>query len=163
MKRATSLCAVVVFLGFAAAPALAQGSGALTADDYVEIQQLYARYAHTIDLGDAKGWADTFTPDGVFGDPSSDRATRGRQSLVAFAENAYGRNNGTGRHWNSQVLITPTFTGADGSCYLLLMDTGAQPVGVRVAGIYRDKIVKTAAGWRFSNRVVTTDRPTGSN
>ncbi len=43
------------------------------------------------------------------------------------------------------------------------MDTGAQPVGVRVAGIYRDKIVKTAAGWRFSNRVVTADRPTGSN
>ena len=163
MKRATILCAVVLFLGFSAAPALAQGGGALTADDYIEIQQLYAKYAHTIDLGDAEGWADTFTPDGMFGDPSSDSATRGRQSLVAFAANAYVRNSGTGRHWNSQVLITPTSAGADGSCYLLLLDTGAQPVGIRVAGIYRDKIVKTADGWRFSNRVASADRPSGSN
>ena len=163
MKRVTSLCVVVLFLGFGAAPALAQGSGALTADDYIEIQQLYAKYAHSIDLGDAAGWADTFTPDGVFGDPSSDSATRGRESLIAFAEQFHGGNGGTARHWNSQVLIEPTSAGADGACYLLLIETGTQPVGVTVAGIYRDKIVKTAAGWRFSNRVVTADRPTGSN
>ena len=90
-----------------------------------------------------------------------------RNPRVRFAhslcETSYGGNNGKARHWNSQVLITPPAAGADGACYLPLMDTGAQPVGVRVAGIYRDKIVKTAAGWRFSNRVVTADRPTGSN
>ena len=163
MKRAASLCTFVLFLGFAAAPAQAQGSGTLTADDYIEIQQLYAKYAHTIDLGDPEGWADTFTPDGVFGDPSSDGATRGRESLVAFVERVSAGRTGSSRHWNSQVLITPTDTGADGSCYLLLFNTSAEPVSVRIAGIYQDKLVKTAAGWRFSNRVANSDGPAGSN
>ena len=38
MKLAASLCAVILFLGFAAAPALAQGGSAFTAEDYIEIE-----------------------------------------------------------------------------------------------------------------------------
>ena len=154
MKHAAVICAVVLGLISVAVPASAQ-SGKLTADDYLEIQQLYARYAHTLDLGDAEGWADTFTPDGVFGN------SKGRDELVTFAEGFYGRG-GSARHWNSQVLITPTADGADGSCYLLLVDTGSQPTSITVAGIYTDKIVKTSAGWRFSERTATIDRPSGS-
>ena len=119
------------------------------------IQQLYARYAHTLDLGDAEGWADTFTPDGVFAN------SKGRAELITFAEGFYGRG-GDARHWNSQVLITPTAEGADGSCYLLLVNTGAQPVSITVSAIYQDKIVKIAAGWRFQERVATVEMPAGS-
>ena len=54
----------------------------LTAQDYTEIDQLYARYNFSIDSGDAEGWADTFTPDGVFGGN-----TEGRAALVEFATN----------------------------------------------------------------------------
>ena len=53
----------------------------LTADDHAQIHQLYARYVQAIDFGDAIGWADTFTPDGSFGD-----AVTGRDALIAFAE-----------------------------------------------------------------------------
>ena len=68
-------------MGLSAALNAEQGSGGrLTADDYVEIQQLYAQYAHALDLGDAQAWADTFTSDGVFSD------AKGREELVAFAK-----------------------------------------------------------------------------
>lgn len=163
MKRAAIACTVALFLAVAAAQVLVRGNDALTADDYIEIQQLYAKYAHTLDLDDPEGWADTFTADGVFGDPSSENASRGRESLVAFAERVNAGRSGSSRHWNSQVLITPTDTGADGSCYLLLFNTSADPVSIRIAGIYQDKLVKTAAGWRFSNRIAKSDRPAGSN
>ena len=154
MKYAAVMCAMVVGLMSVTSVASAQ-SGKMTADDYVEIQQLYAQYAHTLDhLGDAEGWADTFTPDGVFAN------SKGRDELVKFAEGFYGRG-GSARHWNSQVLITPTADGADGSCYLLLVDTSSQPASITVSGIYNDKIVKTSSGWRFKERVADVERPSG--
>ena len=43
--------------------------GTLTAADYVEIQQLVARYSYAVDTHADNGYAyaDLFTPDGVFG------------------------------------------------------------------------------------------------
>lgn len=155
MKCLAAVCAIAIGLVSVVSVRAGQGGGAMTAEDYLEIQQLYARYAHTLDLGDAEGWADTFTPDGVFADST------GRAELITFAEGFYGRG-GDARHWNSQVLITPTADGADGSCYLLLVNTGAQPASITVSGIYRDKIVKTSGGWRFKERVATVERPSGS-
>jgi hypothetical protein len=50
-------------------PAAAADAGAapkLTADDYVEIQQLYANYAHALDKGEGERFASTFVLDGEF-------------------------------------------------------------------------------------------------
>ena len=154
-----SVSVVVISFGFAfvgivppISISVTAGAGELTAEDYIEIQQLYVQYAHTLDLGDAEGWADTFTEDGVFGE------AKGRTGLVDFAKGFFDRG-GSDRHWNSQVLITPTAEGADGSCYLLLIDTSVQPVGITVSGIYTDKIVKTPNGWRFKNRIAKLEMP----
>jgi hypothetical protein len=38
----------------------------LTADDYIEIQQLYANYAHALDQGEGERFASTFVLDGEF-------------------------------------------------------------------------------------------------
>jgi hypothetical protein len=59
------------------ATGLAQGRK-LTADDYIEIQQLYAQYNIAIDSGHAEGYAATFTPDGVF------NTSNGHDALVRF-------------------------------------------------------------------------------
>ena len=67
------------------------GAGMLTSQDHGEIRQLYARYAHTIDTGEAEGWADTFTADGVFGN------AHGRAALVEFVHTVYKRNQELGR------------------------------------------------------------------
>jgi hypothetical protein len=124
--------------------------GTLTPQDYNEIQQLYARYAQTIDAGDADGWARTFTPDGVFG------ATKGTEKLVEFARGFYQRFKGGARHWYNQILITPTPEGAKGSCYLMLFDVGTK--AITTSGIYQDTLVKTAGGWRFKERVTIVDK-----
>ena len=44
------------------------GGATLTPQDYIEIQQLVARYPYALDGGLGKGavYADLFTPDGVF-------------------------------------------------------------------------------------------------
>ena len=153
MNRAASFWAVVLVVGALGAAGAGQGAvGSLTAADHIEIQQLYARYARALDLGDPEAWADTFTGDGVFRDAA------GRDELVAYAESSYSRRGGTGRHWNSQLVVTPTAEGADGSAYLLLLDVGAQTPGIGVAGVYSDKLVKTPAGWRFKSRRVDIDR-----
>ena len=51
----------------------------LSAQDYIDIEQLYATYNHAIDSGDADAWAATFTPDGSF----NTRFT-GKEGLVGF-------------------------------------------------------------------------------
>jgi hypothetical protein len=48
------------------------------------IQELCARYCHTIDSQDSEGWAQCFTPDGVF--EFDGWAIRGRPALAAYAE-----------------------------------------------------------------------------
>ena len=154
MVRWKVLAALVVGLAVVgASPAAAQS---LTPDDYAEIHELYARYNQTIDSGDAEGWADTFTPDGVFAN-ATDRA-----GLVEFAANFHKGQGGAARHWNSNILITPTAEGADGSCYLLLWNTGVRPPTIIVSAIYRDKLVKTGDGWRFKSRTTEMDQAAGS-
>ena len=55
----------------------------LSAEDHLEINQLYASYVQAIDLGDAIGWANAFTLSGSF---DSGDSTVGRDNLIAFAE-----------------------------------------------------------------------------
>ena len=129
----------------------------LTAQDYAEIDQLYARYNFSIDSGDAEGWADTFTPDGVFRGN-----TEGRAALVELATNFYKGQGGAARHWNTNLVVTPTAEGADGACYPLLWNTGGRPASIIVSTIYRDKLVRTADGWRFKSRTTEVDRPAAS-
>ena len=66
----------------------------LSAEDHAEINQLYAGYVQAIDLGDAVGWADAFTPNGSFGD-----SVTGRDALIAFAERYHEENGSEPRHW----------------------------------------------------------------
>ena len=125
----------------------------LTTPDYVEIQQLYARYATTIDAGDAEGWANTFTPDGIFNNSS-----RGHDALVQFVHDWRDKRNGAARrHWNSNLVITPSEQGAIGSIYLLLLDIGSRPPVPVSSWIYEDALVKTPQGWRFKTRVLHGD------
>jgi hypothetical protein len=91
-----------------AVPATAQR--ALTAMDYVDIQQLYARYNDAIDAGDAEAFANTFTADGAF------NTFKGRPALIDFMAQWTGRMNGANRrHWNTNLVITPSSDGANGS------------------------------------------------
>jgi hypothetical protein len=57
MRKAYALPIVFVFLlGAALSHAQDGKKGALTAQDYVEIQMLYAQYNHNIDSGNIEGY-----------------------------------------------------------------------------------------------------------
>ena len=127
--------------------------GTLTAADYVEIQQLVARYAYAVDTHADNGYAyaDLFAPDGVFGG-----ATRGREALADLARTTQKDRGGPlfTRHYLTNVIIYPTPEGARGNQYLVAIDVseGGKPSGVVHGGRYDDVYVKTAQGWRFRSR-----------
>jgi SnoaL-like domain len=150
--KLTGLAAIVLAL---AATGYAQPrKGALSADDYVEIQQLYAQYNNAIDSGDAEGYAATFIPDGVF------NTFNGHDALVGFIHRWHDSMNGANmRHWNSNLLITATPEGANGSVYLLLVNIGVRPPAISAAAKYEDQLVKTPQGWRFKKRVTKAEGP----
>lgn len=128
----------------------------LTVDDQLAIQQLYARYNHAIDSGDAGGWAACFTSDGVF-TSSNGGSFEGRESLVEFARGFAVRMKG--RHWTNNLLLDATTDGASGTCYLMLYALGTkdEPARIVTTGIYVDALVRTPEGWRFSRRTVRGD------
>lgn len=136
------------------APASNASSGAgprLTAEDYIEIQQLVSRYPYALDQNPDEGlsYANLFTPDAVFRQPR----TEGRQNLATMASRAPHGANYT-RHFLANHVIEATADGAIGKQYLVAVDIGemGQPSSVFLGGHYEDVYAKTPEGWRFKAR-----------
>jgi SnoaL-like domain len=143
-------------LAIAAAAAMLVGASwaadTLSAQDYFEIQQLYARYNIAIDSGDAEGWAATFTPDGVFNTFS------GHDALVGFIKAWREKLNGaTRKHWNNNLQVTGNSKEASATTYLMLVDFSTKPPSILMSGSYTDSLVKTKDGWRFTKRMTKSD------
>jgi uncharacterized protein (TIGR02246 family) len=126
----------------------------LTALDYIEIQQLVARYPFALNTGADNGYAmaDLFTPDAIF----CGRAvlfSQGREQIAALAR---GRNNGPASvvHFSTNHVIVPSAEGAIGKLYLVVLRIGenGQPSSINQGGHYDDVYVKTSRGWRFKLR-----------
>lgn len=145
-RRFTQLLILIAAMVSGATSLGAQQSGGpqLTTQDYIDIQQLYARYTHAIDGGDAEGYAALFTPDGSFNN------NVGRDALIAFIKNRNGANT---RHMNVNLVITATPAGAKGAVYNFFLDIGQNPPAITGFSRYEDTLVKTPDGWRFKTRV----------
>ena len=142
----SALAAGIMFAGTCSA------ASGLSAQDYFEIQQLYARYNIAIDNGDAEGWAATFTPDGVFNTFS------GHDALVGFVKTWREKLNGaTRKHWNNNLQISGNSKEANASVYLILVDFSTKPPSILTTATYTDSLVKTKDGWRFTKRTTKGD------
>jgi hypothetical protein len=150
----------------AAGPLHAQ-AGTLTPQDYIDIEQLNARYAIAIDECTNSGYdyADLYTADGTFavsqrwGDAGRVYAT-GREALAKAAGGGpegcrdpetllgYGIN-----HIIANQIIEPRGDGAYGRNKLIAMSIGGDPHMNEVQGGYEDIYEKTPQGWRFKSRV----------
>jgi hypothetical protein len=135
-----------------------QKSRALTTQDYIDIQQLYANYAHALDTGQGERFAALFTPDGEFtGGRPPGKAAEVRTPLKGTEGLTKMGSGGGGRHFTANLVITPTAEGANGSCYLLLFNARNIPATITETAIYKDNLVRTPQGWRFTKRVVWRD------
>jgi hypothetical protein len=144
----SALAAGIMFAGTCMA------ANGLSAQDYFEIQQLYARYNIAIDSGDAEGWAATFTADGVF------NTSVGHDALVNFVKTWREKLGGaTRKHWNNNLLITGNSKEASGNVYLILVDISTKPPSILATATYTDSLVKTKDGWRFTKRTTKGDSP----
>jgi SnoaL-like protein len=150
-RKALALLGLVLAAGTTLVYAKNGASAALTAQDFVEIQQLYAKYNWTLDAGDAEGYASTFTSDGTFNN------NVGHDAIVKFAETFHGGMGAHVRHWNTNLMILPAPEGAHGQVYLVLVDFGTKPATMVTSASYSDDLVKTAQGWRFKKRATKGD------
>lgn len=127
---------------------------ALSIEDQLAIQQLYAKYNHHIDFGQAEAWAACFTPGGTFNGGGG--VFTGPEALAGFAK-GYAQNI-KGRHWTNNLVLEGDGRSATGSCYLILWNI-ADPrnPSILTTAIYTDELEKTDGGWRFTKRTVTPD------
>jgi hypothetical protein len=61
------------------------------------------------------------------------------------------------KHWNTNLMITPSPEGASGQVYLVLVDFTSKPISIVTSATYSDELVKTAQGWRFKKRATKGD------
>jgi SnoaL-like domain len=148
----TGLCSLLAIAMWVTADApRAANTPALTARDYVEIQQLANSYAYALDTGANQGrmYADLFTADGIFG------RAKGRDDLIKLAwQHMPEQGPQYGKHFIQNHVIESTPNGIIGKQYLVDMmfdDTGRSGV-VSAAGVYHDEYMKAPEGWRFKVR-----------
>lgn len=125
----------------------------LSVEDQLAIQQLYARYNHAIDSGDASGWSACFTPDGTFASATGNFA--GTQQLTEFAQGFAARLKA--RHWINNLVIEGDENGARGTCYLMLLLLAEGKANILTTGIYTDRLVRDGGAWKFASRSVAGD------
>ena len=128
----------------------------LTPQDYIDIQQLYVRYAHAISVGDAEAYAAAFTPDGDIHVLQGDRHITGQKAIgaTALGNRRTPRRN---RAWPATPVITPTAEGAKATCIFFSLDVSGKQAAFSFSGIYDDTLVKTPGGWRFKQRTFRHD------
>jgi hypothetical protein len=124
----------------------------LTAQDYAEIQQLYARYHWIADAGDGKAWATLFTSDGEYSQEGGSNKAKGREQLTELGIKAFGSVK-SGLRFTTNIRLEPSPEGARGGAYLLSVTPGeaGKPASVTVM-VYEDVLAKTSEGWRFKSR-----------
>src|SRR5262249_14226118 len=97
------------------------GADALSPDDRVEIQQLVTRTAYALDtaVDHGDGYAQLFTPDGVFASKTTRPVEiKGRAQLAAFAAgDLTHRGPAYVREYLTNTIVQPSKSGATGRIY----------------------------------------------
>jgi actinorhodin biosynthesis protein ActVIA len=141
-----------------------QASSTLSALDYIQIEQLVAKYARAIDTCSNNGYdyADLFTADGVFASEQDGKAVdraRGREKLAEVSGGGSRGCKNVGwiqqgvKHIYTNHIITPSAEGATGTVDMLMIGLGSDPYRIRHEGYYEDTYVRTPQGWRFKSRL----------
>jgi hypothetical protein len=145
--------------------ALAQQSPALSAMDYIEIQQLVNRLNFALDYctNGGRDFADLFVAGGQFIIDSGNGSPAVRSSHEELVQLASGPDCEARKtppsayilHLAESLLIEASADGAKGMSYAIYPSSAGNFFREDVAGqlgIYHDEYVKTPNGWRFQSR-----------
>lgn len=129
----------------------------LSAEDRLDILDLYARYNTLLDRRDP-AWAGVFAPDGVL---LGRTKVRGREELLAFVaglrasagDSVYKHT----QHWVGNIELAADGEDVRGTCYVMRVSRNTQTDSFEVisAGWLADRFVKLDEGWRFAERSIT--------
>jgi len=134
----------------------------LSIEDRFAIQDLYARYCACMDTGDIKGWAGSWTEDGVF---DSFQYHDGRAKIEeygwGFMQRLLQKKWTNGQHWNNNLIVEGGGDTASALCYLMVIgkmrDSGEMKIVIQ--GWYADELEKENGQWKFKARRVAFDTP----
>jgi len=121
-----------------------------------DIRRTLVKYVHYTDDLDADGWVSMFTPDGVM--ISGPKQMRGHDELRAWIQKVH--SGPKLRHLMTNALInveSPT-TATMVVDMALLRAEGTKWV-LASSPRYTDKLVKTADGWKFKERLLDQRAP----
>jgi hypothetical protein len=130
----------------------------LSASDRLDIHELMARYAWSLDTGDEQGFVDCFSAEGelvwdVFEEPGT---WRGSEALRRFIGYFAQRPESAGRqHHVTNLIVTPTAAGASARAYVAVaMRMGDGPHRLHVMGYYEDELLREAGRWCLARRCI---------
>lgn len=133
---------------------------ALEIADRLEILELVSRYAHAADRSDEGEFSRLFTDDAQF--QGRDRVIEGALNIGQYQAKqiaAYRAKGLISSHFMLNSMVELNGDQASHTCKLLVcvvkLDRSAMTVGS--TGKYTDRLVRTAAGWRFKSRRVEAD------
>jgi len=129
-----------------------------SSSDRLEIHELVARYAWSLDTGEDDDFVECFCREGelVWDVFETEGRWQGAQALRRFIGYFRQRPESAGRqHHVSNLIVTPTDTGARARSYVLVALRCAQgPHLLNVMGHYEDEFQREGGRWRFSRRII---------
>ena len=130
--------------------------------DHLALLELHAAYAHTIDDGDADGWAACFTPEGELWSTRPSEVT-GRAALAEFARSRIAGPGDPERHLSWNHTFDRIDGGVTGRCSASLARSGPEGTVLLFAATYRDRFERHDGRWCIARREVHYDNlPVGA-
>lgn len=139
---------------------------ALSVEDSLKLQRLYAEYVQLFDRGDRDGWLDLFTDDLVYkivprnstGEWSVPVEIHGRDALAEYWDYRQDMYEGAGRHFSTDVLFDGDGDEATGRVHSMTLLAKSTGVEFRVTGVMEDELKRDSTGrWRFKSRTAHPD------
>jgi ketosteroid isomerase-like protein len=137
--------------------------------DYDGIRQLFARFSHALDLGDAGGLAECFTQDGVLATTLPEEGLggvhEGRAAIREFGGRAHQFNAARVRHSAVNTIIEGDGQGARASSSVLISrDYGPPNASGHITyselvttAMFHDELVRVDGRWLFARRELQHD------
>jgi hypothetical protein len=126
--------------------------------DRLQIHELTARYAWSLDTGDEDAFVDCFGREGelVWDVFATEGCWRGALALRRFIGYFRQRPESAGRqHHVSNLVVTPTDSGARARSYVVVAMRSAEgPHLLNVMGYYEDELQREDGRWVFSRRII---------